>query len=105
MGGQPLRPGELCWQLIASANQDPRVFTDPYSFRLDRRNNPHLAFINGIHFCIGAPLARMEGQIVFKHLLERYTHILAGAEPAVRKTQAIISRGWRTRPVSLAEAK
>jgi cytochrome P450 len=104
MGGREMKPGQLCWQLIPAANRDPRVFKSPNVFSFDRGNNSHLAFIHGIHFCLGAPLARMEGEVVFAKLLERYPDFTAGAEPAVRKTEAIISRGWLTRPVALRRA-
>jgi cytochrome P450 len=105
VGGQPMAPGELCWQLLPAANRDPRAFINPSTFRSNRGSNAHLAFIHGIHFCIGAPLARMEGEIVFSQLLKRYPRFTAGVEPAVRKTKAIVSRGWLTRPVSFAAAK
>jgi cytochrome P450 len=105
VGGRQMGPGELCWQLIPAANRDPRVFENPNVFRLDRGGNPHLAFIHGIHFCLGAPLARMEGEMVFAKLLDRYPSFIAGAEPAVRKTDAIISRGWHTRPVALTATR
>jgi cytochrome P450 len=105
MGGREMKPGELCWLLIPAANRDPRVFKNPNAFSFDRATNPHLAFAHGIHFCLGAPLARMEGEVVFSKLLERYPHFTAGAKPAVRKTQAIISRGWLTRPVALTGAR
>jgi len=104
LGGREMNPGELCWQLIPAANRDPRVFANPNVFSLGRGSNPHLAFIHGIHFCLGAPLARMEGEVVFTKLLERYPDFSAGAEPAVRKTEAIISRGWLKRPVALRPA-
>jgi cytochrome P450 len=105
MGGRDMSPGELCWQLNPAANRDPRVFANPNAFSFNRGNNPHLAFAHGIHFCLGAPLARMEGEVVFAKLLERYPDFTAGAEPAVRKTEAIISRGWLTRPVALTRAR
>jgi cytochrome P450 len=101
VGGRQMEPGQLCWQLIPAANRDPRAFDNPSEFNFERGNNPHLAFIHGIHFCLGAPLARMEGEVVFAKLLERYPGFTAGAGPAVRKTDAIISRGWLTRPVAL----
>jgi cytochrome P450 len=71
---------------------------------LARPNNTHVAFIHGIHFCLGAPLARMEDEVVLGKILERYPRFAAGTEPAVRKTDAIISRGWLTRPVALTGA-
>ena len=104
MGGREMTPGELCWQVIPAANRDPRVFETPNEFSLARTNNPHLSFIHGIHFCLGAPLARMEGEVVLGKILERHPRFTAGAEPAVRKTDAIISRGWLTRPVALTGA-
>jgi cytochrome P450 len=104
LGGRAMNPGELCWQLLPAANRDPRVFRNPNVFSFGRGGHPHLAFIHGIHFCLGAPLARMEGEVVFTKLLERYPDFSAGAEPAVRKTEAIISRGWLKRPVALRQA-
>jgi cytochrome P450 len=104
LGGRRIRPGQLCWQLLSAANRDPRAFEDPNVFSFDRGPNPHLAFSHGIHFCLGAHLARMEGKIVFQKLLERYPHLTAGTGRPIRKTEAIISRGWLTRPVKLIPA-
>ena len=101
LGGRRLKPGQLCWQLLAAANRDHRVFTNPDEFSLEPRPFPHLAFVHGIHFCLGASLARMEGQIVFSRLLQRYPEFAAGAEPPARRTDTIIARGWRVRPIRL----
>jgi cholest-4-en-3-one 26-monooxygenase len=69
--GQPVRKGEQLALFYASANRDEDVFDDPFVFRVDRRPNPHLAFGFGEHFCIGAHLARVEIETVFRHLLTR----------------------------------
>jgi cytochrome P450 len=57
---------------ISSANRDPNVFADPEKFDITRQPNPHVAFGNGVHHCLGATLARVEGQEVFKALAERF---------------------------------
>jgi cholest-4-en-3-one 26-monooxygenase len=69
--GQLVRKGEQLALYYASANRDEEVFDDPFVFRVDRRPNPHLAFGFGEHFCIGAHLARVEIETVFRHLLDR----------------------------------
>ena len=104
LGGQQLEPGQICYQVLAAANRDPRAFTDPAQFSFDRRANQHLAFIHGVHFCLGAPLARMEAEAVFSKLLARFPHFCAGAGPAIRSSGRIITRGWLRRPVSLTPA-
>ncbi|MEU4247454.1 cytochrome P450 [Amycolatopsis sp. NPDC026612] len=60
----------LCW--VAAANRDERVFRDPGTFDPLRAENPHLAFGRGIHFCLGAPLARLEGRVALNILFDRY---------------------------------
>jgi pimeloyl-[acyl-carrier protein] synthase len=55
---------------MASANRDPRVFSDPDTFDITRSPNPHTAFGGGFHHCLGAALARVEGQEVFRALAE-----------------------------------
>jgi cytochrome P450 len=75
--------------LFDSANRDPEVFEDPDELRLDRRPNPHLTFGAGIHFCLGAPLGRMELQISFGTSLERFPDLELVEEPAFRPNYII----------------
>lgn len=69
--GVTVREGQKVAALLGAANRDPEVFEAPDEFRADRAANPHLAFGAGIHFCIGAPLARMELQVSVAALLRR----------------------------------
>jgi cholest-4-en-3-one 26-monooxygenase len=69
--GTKIRAGEQVALYFASANRDEEVFEDPFAFRVDRRPNPHLAFGFGEHFCMGAQLARVELETIFRHLLAR----------------------------------
>jgi len=70
--GETIREGERVMLLMASANRDPEKFEDPEAFRVDRWPNPHLSFGHGIHFCLGAPLARVEMEITLKELPKRF---------------------------------
>jgi cytochrome P450 len=71
MGGKQIRKGQMVFQMLNAANRDPAYFTDPDQFDIRRRPNVHMAFGVGVHFCVGATLARAEGQIVFLTVLER----------------------------------
>jgi cytochrome P450 len=71
LSGQLIPPGQLVLAMIGSANRDPRQFPDPNRFIPNRDPNPHLAFGQGIHFCLGASLARLEARIALTDLLEQ----------------------------------
>lgn len=75
LAGRQIRKGQGVLMLIGSANRDPEVFTDPDRLDLTRNEASHIAFGRGIHHCIGAPLARLEGRIAFEMLLERFEDI------------------------------
>lgn len=78
--GQDVAPGDNVTVVMAAANRDPDVYDDPAEFSLDRKKNHHHTFGFGIHFCIGAPLARMEAKLVMKALLERFGSMRRPAE-------------------------
>jgi cytochrome P450 len=71
LGGRTIRAGDRMRWIMASANRDPDVFAEPDRFLVDRQPNPHISFGGGIHFCLGAALARIEGQELFRGLAER----------------------------------
>jgi cytochrome P450 len=70
LGGQVLQAGQRVVAMITAANRDPEVFADPHTFDPSRAVNPHLSFGHGIHFCMGAHLARMEVRIALTALLD-----------------------------------
>jgi cytochrome P450 len=76
LGDADIRAGALVVAWLAGANRDERVFPDPDRFDVHRSPNPHLAFGHGIHFCLGAPLARLEAKIALGILLQRYREIV-----------------------------
>jgi cytochrome P450 len=77
--GRRIRAGDDVCLFYASANRDEEVFEDPFEFRVDREENPHLAFGVGEHFCMGAHLARLEVRVFLEELLPRLESIeLAG---------------------------
>ncbi|MBE1441128.1 cytochrome P450 [Paenibacillus sp. OAS669] len=73
--GTPIQTGQQIVSWVASANRDESHFPNPDQFIADRKPNAHLSFGFGTHFCLGAPLARLEGRIVIQHLLERLDEI------------------------------
>jgi cytochrome P450 len=86
LGGKTLRAGQLVLVLLAAANRDPVQFPDPDKLDVGRQNNKHVAFGLGSHFCLGAPLARLEGRLVFEALLRRAPNLrLDGPAPHYRQ--------------------
>ena len=85
--------------MIGSANRDPRHWADPDRFLPERQPNEHLGFGTGIHFCIGAPLARMEGRIALETLFQRTQRISPRGEPT--RIASPVLRGLRSLPVTV----
>ncbi|MBI3976375.1 MAG: cytochrome P450 [Armatimonadetes bacterium] len=96
--GVPLRRGMEIGLFYASGNRDPRRFVDPDALDLTRKDNPQLTFGLGIHYCIGAPLARVELQTSFHTLLKRLPGIRVARGP-VEYTGGFIIRGHKAMPV------
>jgi cytochrome P450 len=99
IGGRTIKEGELVMPFIAAADRDPAQFPDPDRLDLGRTENRHIAFGWGIHFCLGAPLARVEGQIAINTLVQRLPKLaLATAAPEYRLSLTL--RGLARLPVS-----
>ncbi len=98
--GKTIHHGDYVVVLLASANHDPETFQHPDELDITRKNNPHLAFGKGIHYCLGAPLARLEGQVAIGTLLQRLPQMRLAVEPQelVWRPGALIM-GLRTLPV------
>jgi cytochrome P450 len=98
IGGHAIEAGSLLLVGIGAANHDPDVFADPERLDVGRDPNPHLAFGFGAHFCLGAPLARLEGEVALRALLERFPRLaLATESPAYRPNPVL--RGLVSLPV------
>ena len=99
IGGVTIREGQKIAALLGSANRDEAIFESPERFDITRNPNPHIGFGAGIHFCIGAPLARMEMSIAVPALLTRFPSIALSGEPVSRGT--FVLRGWSTVPIQI----
>jgi pimeloyl-[acyl-carrier protein] synthase len=97
LGGQRIAAGEFVMPLLGAANHDPSVFAEPSRLDVARHPNPHIAFGRGIHFCVGSPLARLEGRIAIGRLLRRFPTLERHGEPRRRPT--ITLRGFASLPV------
>jgi cytochrome P450 len=102
VGGRVIRPGRLVLLLIGSANRDPRRFDHPDRLDITRRPNPHLSFGGGIHYCIGAALARLEGSVVFGRLPEAFRSTELESTP-VRDVDSAF-RTYSSVPISVRAA-
>jgi cytochrome P450 len=99
IGGRPISKGSIVVAVIGAANRDPAHFADPDRLDIARRENRHIAFGFGIHFCLGAPLARVEGQIAIGTLMHRLPNLtLASQTP--EWSESSLLRGLKTLPVT-----
>jgi cytochrome P450 len=98
VAGVRLQPGQKIADLLGSANRDPAAFADADAFDLTRDPNPHIAFGAGIHFCLGAPLARLELTVTVPRLFTRFPDLRPAAPPVRRDT--FVLRGYHEVPVA-----
>jgi cytochrome P450 len=98
LGGKTLPAGALVIAGIGAANRDPDAFPEPDRLDLGRTDNHHLSFGFGAHFCLGAPLARLEGEVAFAALLERFSRLALASEDVQYRTNLVL-RGLTALPV------
>jgi len=100
--GVTIPRGDLVYAVLASANRDERQFVDPDLLSLSREPNRHLAFGHGIHYCLGAPLARVEGRTALRMLLERFATLrLAVRADSLRWRSGLVLRGLEALPLTI----
>jgi cytochrome P450 len=102
LGGTGIPAGAFALMIVAAADRDPAQFKDPEKFDITRDPNEHVAFGEGIHFCIGAPLARMEARIAFEAMLERFPRLRL-KDPALKPTYkgSYFLRGLEALPLAI----
>jgi cytochrome P450 len=105
MAGITIPRGEMVFAVLASANRDERQFTNADSLDITREPNKHLSFGLGTHFCLGASLARLEGQIAIGTLLRRFADVrLTVAPGALRWRRGLLLRGLEALPMAFPRA-
>ncbi|HWE88849.1 MAG TPA: cytochrome P450 [Pseudonocardiaceae bacterium] len=102
IGGVLIPADEFVIVAVGAANRDPDRYPEPDQLDIGRDAGGHMAFGHGIHYCLGAPLARLEAQIAFAALLDRFEYLALAVEPdALRWRQSSLIRGLTTLPVRL----
>ena len=103
LGGMPIGPGEVVLVSLAGADRDPARYPHPDRLDLGRESGGHVAFGHGIHYCLGAPLARLEAEIAFGGLLGRYPDMMLAVSPdELRWRPSTLIHGLESLPVRLA---
>ncbi|MEM7467529.1 MAG: cytochrome P450 [Pseudomonadota bacterium] len=100
IGDHEIEEGSTLWLAITGANHDPAVFNEPAVLNLERDPNPHVSFGGGIHFCVGASLARVEARVALQRLFARYPKLRLH-DTQHQWHQAIVDRSLTTLPVAL----
>jgi cytochrome P450 len=99
MAGKQIRPGDLVCLSFAAANRDPEQFSAPAQLDIVRKPNRHLAFGHGLHYCVGAALARLEGQIAISTVLSRLPALRMETEN-LEWNRNLTLRGLKSLPVT-----
>jgi len=106
IAGVTIPRGEMVLAMVASANRDERQFDHADTLDLAREPNRHLAFGQGVHFCLGAPLARLEGQIAINTLLRRVPDVRLAVSPqALRRRPGLVLQGLKSLPVAFSRRR
>lgn len=102
VGGRVLKEGERVFLVNLAANRDPKAYPQPDRLDIERNPGNHLGFGVGIHYCLGAPLARLEGQLAISRLLDAFPDLSLEAEPRELEWHGtMLSRGLQSLPVNL----
>jgi cytochrome P450 len=99
LGGETIRAGERVFALLGASHRDQSMFADAHEVDITRQQNPHVAFGFGIHMCIGAPLARIEGQEAFRILLSRFENFQLAAGD-LKWRDDFVTRGLESLPLT-----
>jgi len=102
MGGKQIKKRQAVMAVMAAANRDPERFPDPDRLDLTRQDNRHVAFGYGAHYCFGAPLARVEGQIAFEEMVRFFPKWSLKPGPLVWRTNLGL-RGLTSLPITFSE--
>lgn len=99
MGGRTIKAGQQVALLLGAANRDPARFSEPDKLDITRENNEHLSFSQGIHFCLGAALARLEAQVALPAILERFPNMRLATDE-LEWNDNLVLRGLKSLPVT-----